>query len=106
MAAAAATQDATQGGQRAPPDPSLPEAIEIMYKPHPREPLAALRAAWAGLAITLAEPAEDAYQLLSRCMASVTVYSTLAIEALAFPCRSIVVRSRGPGTSQVRCAAR
>jgi hypothetical protein len=72
----------------------LPREIEIVLKPHPREPNAA-KDYEAALAegVRLESTSSDSYQLLARCRASVCVFSTLALEALAFPCRSFVLRS-------------
>ena len=72
---------------------ALPTSMRLVYKPHPREPLGALRPIVESSKITLAASSDDAYRLLAQCRAAVTVYSTLAIEALAFPCLSIVLRS-------------
>lgn len=72
---------------------ALPADIELIYKPHPREPITALAADLARAGVALAGASDDSYQLLSHCRASVTVYSTLAIEALAFGCHSIAVES-------------
>jgi hypothetical protein len=44
--------------------------------------------------VRLADPKEDSYALLSQARLSVCVYSTVALEALAFPCQSAVLRSR------------
>jgi hypothetical protein len=72
----------------------LPRDIEIVLKPHPREPNAD-RDYKDALAegVRLDSAGSDSYQLLARCRASVCVFSTLALEALAFPCRSFVLRS-------------
>ena len=72
---------------------ALSPRIRLVYKPHPREPIGPLEAAFRVPGLSIADPSDDAYALLNRCVASVTVHSTLAIEALAFPCRSIVIRS-------------
>ena len=37
------------------------------------------------------EPGADSYQILSNTGTAVTVFSTIAMEALAFACRSIVL---------------
>jgi hypothetical protein len=73
---------------------ALPSDVEIILKPHPREtnPEQFYAAALAA-GVRLAEPRSDSYQLLATCRASVTVFSTLALEALAFPCTSFVIRS-------------
>lgn len=72
----------------------LPSDIEIVLKPHPREPNAARDYADAVSAgVRLDQAGSDSYQLLAQCRASICVFSTLALEALAFPCRSFVLRS-------------
>jgi|GEM_PF-4113858 len=66
----------------------------VTIKPHPREFDAAT---WYAPAIAagarLADPQDDSYAMLARCEASVCAYSTVAIEALAFGARSIVLES-------------
>jgi hypothetical protein len=66
----------------------------ISIKPHPREPdTAAFYAPAVAEGVELIPPGADSYALLGRCELAVSVYSTVAIEALAFPCRSAVLRS-------------
>lgn len=71
----------------------LPAEIPLIYKPHPREPMDTLGPHLGAAGVTLAGHTDDTYALLARCRASITVYSTVAIEALAFACQSLVVRS-------------
>lgn len=66
----------------------------VVIKPHPREPESAAfyrPAVEAGA--ELAGPGEDPYRLLGRCRVAVSEFSTVAVEALAFPCASVVLRS-------------
>lgn len=74
--------------------PLLPSALRIVVKPHPREEDAATY--WRSLQserVTIASHLDDGYALLREAAASVCVYSTVALEALAFGCASIVLRS-------------
>lgn len=72
----------------------LDPKLRLILKPHPRElDASAYYASAIGSGVELASPRDDSYQLLGRCRLSVTVYSTVAIEALAFDCRSVVIRS-------------
>jgi hypothetical protein len=74
--------------------PLLPDGLRILIKPHPRESDAA--AYWGAIAsdrIALAPFRSDSYELLRECRAAVSVYSTIALEAPAFGCPSIVLRS-------------
>ncbi len=66
----------------------------ISIKPHPRERNAdqIYRDAMAA-GVELLSPSDNSYQLLQQTSVAVTVYSTLAVEALVFPCRSIVLKS-------------
>ncbi|HEX2735244.1 MAG TPA: hypothetical protein VHM70_26755 [Polyangiaceae bacterium] len=72
----------------------LPAEIEVVLKPHPREPDPSrdFKAA-IDLGVKLDPLLGDSYRRLAQCRASVCVFSTLALEALAFPCPSIVLRS-------------
>ena len=66
----------------------------VVIKPHPRESDAAdffREAVQAGA--ELAGPTADSYALMKDCDLAVSVYSTIAVEALAFPCRSAVLPS-------------
>jgi hypothetical protein len=66
----------------------------ISIKPHPREQTTDLtyrNAASAGVEIL--PTSEDSYQLLRKTDVAISVYSTVAVEALAYPCRSIVLTS-------------
>ena len=66
----------------------------VVLKPHPREADAAEFFADAVAAgVTLAGPSDDSYGLMARSEIAVTSYSTICIEALAFPCRSVVLPS-------------
>jgi hypothetical protein len=73
----------------------LPGALRIVIKPHPRE--ADADAYWGAITserIALAPFQSDSYTLLGECRAAVSVYSTIALEAPAFGCPSIVLRSQ------------
>lgn len=64
----------------------------LVIKPHPAE----RNPAYEGLSergVEVAAANADSYELLGRCRVAVSVYSTIAIEALAFSCRSVVLRS-------------
>ena len=66
----------------------------VAIKPHPREPgCAAFYADAIADGVELVPPGAESYARLGRCELAVSVYSTVAIEALAFPCRSAVLRS-------------
>ncbi len=66
----------------------------IVLKPHPGEiDAAAYYGELSRHGIELAGASDDTYTLLRRCRLSVTVYSTVALEALAFRCRSAVLPS-------------
>ncbi len=68
--------------------------VEVVLKPHPNErntDIVYAQAIAAG--VRLAGNLDDSYGLLARCNVAVSVYSTVALEALAFPCMSAVVRS-------------
>lgn len=72
----------------------LRSEFEILLKPHPGERDAEQfyrEAVSSG--VQLAAPSADSYQLLKECALAVSVYSTIALEALAFPCQSLVLRS-------------
>ncbi len=72
----------------------LPQAVSVVIKPHPREvDCEAVYRAALEEGVRLADPREDSYALLGRCRVAVSVFSTIAVEALAFPCCSAVVRS-------------
>lgn len=72
----------------------LPSEWDVVIKPHPRESDAAEFFALAvDAGVTLAPHGADSYAMLAGCELAVSVYSTLAIEALAFPCRSAVLPS-------------
>ncbi len=72
----------------------LDDAWDVVIKPHPREADAAeFFAPATDAGVTLAPHGADSYAMLSGCELAVSVYSTLAIEALAFPCRSAVLPS-------------
>jgi hypothetical protein len=72
----------------------LPKDVRVVLKPHPGEIDAAsyYRTA-ANAGVDLASSRDDTYALLRRCRVAVTVYSTVGMEALAFRCRSALVRS-------------
>ncbi len=72
----------------------VPAAARVVLKPHPAEKNCA--EVYAGLSeqgVVLAEPGSDSYELLGRCRVAVSVFSTIAVEALAFRCASVVLRS-------------
>jgi hypothetical protein len=72
----------------------LDPSIRLVVKPHPGEREVVRyygEAARAG--VVIATPRDDSYALLRRSRLAVTVYSTLAIEALAFRSRSALLRS-------------
>jgi len=74
--------------------PQLPSGMRVVIKPHPRE--SDSDAYWGAIAsdrIALAPFRADSYTLLRDCRAAVSVYSTIALEAPAFGCPSIVLRS-------------
>ena len=72
----------------------LDDGWHVAIKPHPREPdTEAFYATAIADGVELVPPGADSYARLGRCELAVSVYSTLAIEALAFPCRSAVLRS-------------
>ncbi|QQR90849.1 MAG: hypothetical protein IPJ88_03700 [Myxococcales bacterium] len=67
---------------------------QLVLKPHPRENDA--EKYWGLLRsdrLSVASNTDDSYALLRRSRAAVSVYSTLAAEALAFQCKSIVLES-------------
>lgn len=68
-------------------------AVRIVLKPHPAEKDAAIYAPLRERGIELAPAGSDSYELLARCSVAVSVFSTIAVEALAFPCASVVLRS-------------
>jgi hypothetical protein len=66
----------------------------VVLKPHPAEKN--VDEAYAGLrelGVEIAAPGADSYELLGRCRVAVSVFSTIAVEALAFRCASVVLRS-------------
>jgi len=73
---------------------ALGDDWRVVLKPHPREADAAeffASAVQAG--VELAGSSDDSYGLMARAEMAVTSYSTICIEALAFPCRSVVLPS-------------
>ena len=72
----------------------LGDSWRVVIKPHPREPDSAEFFADAvAEGVELAPPGADSYSMLGACEVAVSEYSTLAIEALAFSCRSVALRS-------------
>lgn len=72
----------------------LDAGIDVVLKPHPNERNTdSVYASAVAAGVRLAGNLDDSYGLLSRCDVAVSVYSTVALEALAFPCTSAVVRS-------------
>jgi glycosyltransferase involved in cell wall biosynthesis len=72
----------------------LPGDMEVVIKPHPRE--RDHEAYWGrtvGEGIRLAAADDDTYRLLGRCRLAVSVFSSVAVEALAYGCASVVLRS-------------
>ncbi len=66
----------------------------VVLKPHPREADAAeFFASAVAAGVELAGASDDSYGLMARADLAVTSYSTICIEALAFPCRSVVLPS-------------
>lgn len=73
---------------------AIPPDVGIIVKPHPREIDAKKFYAPAlGPGVELASIRDDSYALLASCRLALSVFSTVAIEALAFPCTSVVLRS-------------
>jgi len=73
---------------------ALPADVPVVIKPHPRETeCEAFYRPALDAGAQLAGARDDSYALLGRCKVAVSVFSTIAVEALAFPCRSAVVRS-------------
>jgi hypothetical protein len=69
-------------------------SVRLVLKPHPAEKdVAAVYAPLRERGVELAPPGSDSYELLARCRVAVSVFSTIAVEALAFPCASVVLRS-------------
>jgi hypothetical protein len=72
----------------------IPQSVEIVLKPHPGEVDA--ERVYGELmtnGVTLADRMSDSYALLARTTVSICEFSTLALEALAFPCHSLVLHS-------------
>ncbi len=68
--------------------------LRVVIKPHPRAPgSAAFYRESVDAGAELAGPGQDPYALLARCRLAVSEFSTVAVEALAFPCTSVVLRS-------------
>lgn len=70
----------------------IPRNLRLVLKPHPGEPDAA-EYYGAGTGVEFASPRDDTYELLRRCRLAISPYSTVAFEALAFRCRSAVLKS-------------
>jgi hypothetical protein len=72
---------------------ALPAELRIVIKPHPREHDPARHyGSVLEPGVELASHRDDSYALLNRCVVAATLYSTVAVEALAYPCRSAVIR--------------
>jgi hypothetical protein len=72
----------------------LASDVEVVLKPHPNERnTESVYARALASGVRLAHSIDDSYTLLAQCSVAVSVYSTVALEALAFPCVSAVVRS-------------
>jgi hypothetical protein len=70
----------------------LPAHVRLVIKPHPREHDP--ERTWGSVlapGIELASHRDDTYALLNQCVVAATLYSTVAVEALAYPCRSAVI---------------
>lgn len=73
---------------------ALPATWTVSVKPHPREfDAESFYGPALDAGVELIPIVSDSYALLARVDVAVTVYSTLAIEALAFACRSVVLPS-------------
>jgi hypothetical protein len=70
----------------------VPAGLRLVLKPHPGEP-DAVEYYGKQPGLEFAAPSDDTYELLRRCRLSVSPYSTVAFEALAFRCRSAVLRT-------------
>jgi hypothetical protein len=73
--------------------PRLPAGLRVVIKPHPRE--ADADEYWGAICserVALAPFRSDSYALLGECRVAVSVYSTIALEAPAFGCPSVVLR--------------
>jgi len=74
--------------------------LRIVIKPHPREPdCEAFYRPAVEAGAELAPAGDDTYRLLRHCRVAVSEFSTVAVEALAYPCTSVVLRS--PNWSEV-----
>jgi len=72
----------------------LDRRLRVVIKPHPLELDAADRYRdQLGPGVELAGNLDDGYRMLAGAVASLAVNSTAAIEALAFGCRSVVLRA-------------
>jgi hypothetical protein len=72
----------------------LDSRFRIVIKPHPQESDASrYYRDLIGEGVELAAPNEDTYKLLGYCRLAVNIASTVAIEALAYSCRSAVLTS-------------
>lgn len=73
---------------------ALSQDVSIVLKPHPGELDAeTVYAPLGALGVKIEDRTSDSYELLRGCRMALNVYSTLSIEALAFPCQSVVLRS-------------
>ena len=82
-------RDAAAAARRA-----LGAGWRVLLKPHPREADAvAFFAEAVAAGVELAGSSDDSYSLMAQAELAVTSYSTICIEALAFPCRSVVLPS-------------
>jgi hypothetical protein len=72
----------------------LPTVRPVRIKPHPREFGAKkFYAEAAGEGVEVLSAGDDTYRLLEDCAAAVCEFSTVAVEALAWGCRSFLLRS-------------
>ncbi|HEX2880009.1 MAG TPA: hypothetical protein VHO25_10800 [Polyangiaceae bacterium] len=72
----------------------MPQPVEIVLKPHPGEVDAErVYEELVANGVTVADRMSDSYALLARTTVSICEFSTLALEALAFPCHSLVLHS-------------
>ena len=72
----------------------VPSDVELTYKPHPKElDLERITSELNAANVAVLEAGADSREVLATAGSAVTVFSTTAMEALAFNCRSIVLSS-------------
>ncbi|MEM9694030.1 MAG: hypothetical protein AAGA56_15895 [Myxococcota bacterium] len=73
---------------------ALPETLSLVVKPHPAEhDAASFYRDVLGAGVRLASHQEDSYELLNHAVAAASYYSTLTIEALAYPSHAVAIES-------------